>query len=113
VINPVNAAPELIRNDSKSGNNWLKIKLIGVKSTRNGIGARIKVTTEDGAQIEEVRSGSSYYSQNDLRVNFGVGKAAKVKSIEIKWLSGQIDTLSDVPVNQIIAIKEGIGVLKK
>ena len=113
VINNVNAAPELIRNDSKSGNNWLKIKLVGVKSNRGGIGARIKLTTEDGAQIEEVRSGSSYYSQNDMRVNFGVGKAAKIKSVEVRWPNGQVDTLNDQATNQIITLKEGIGLTGK
>jgi hypothetical protein len=113
VINNVNAAPELIRNDSKSGNNWLKIKLVGVKSNRGGIGARIKLTTEDGAQIEEVRSGSSYYSQNDMRVNFGVGKAAKIKSVEVRWPSGQVDTLNDLAANQIITLKEGNGLTGK
>ncbi|MGB7207800.1 MAG: CRTAC1 family protein [Pyrinomonadaceae bacterium] len=113
VINNVNAAPELIRNDSKSGNNWLKIKLVGVKSNRAGIGARIKLTTGDGAQIEEVRSGSSYYSQNDMRVNFGVGKAAKIKSVEVRWPSGQIDTLNDLAANQIITLKEGNGLTGK
>ena len=113
VINNVNAAPELIRNDSKSGNNWLKIKLVGVKSNRGGIGARIKLTTEDGAQIEEVRSGSSYYSQNDMRVNFGVGKAVKIKSVEVRWPSGQVDTLNDLAANQIITLKEGNGLTGK
>lgn len=111
VINNVNAVPELIRNDSKSQNNWLKIKLVGTKSNRNGIGARIKLTTADGSQIEEVRSGSSYYSQNDLRVNFGVGKATKIKSVEVRWTSGQVDTLSDIAVNQFITIKEGSGLV--
>jgi hypothetical protein len=113
VINNVNAAPELIRNDSKSGNNWLKIKLVGVKSNRTGIGARIKLTTEDGVQIEEVRSGSSYYSQNDMRVNFGVGKVVKIKSVEVRWPSGQIDTLNDLEANQIITLKEGNGLTGK
>lgn len=107
VINTVNASPELIRNDSRSGNNWLKIKLVGVKSNRNGIGARIKVTTADGTQTDEVRSGSSYYSQNDMRVNFGVGRAEKIQSVEVHWPSGQIDVLNEVVVNKLLVIKEG------
>lgn len=107
VINNVNAPPELIRNDSRSGNNWLKIKLVGVKSNRNGIGARIVVTTDDGRQTDEVRSGSSYYSQNDLRVNFGTGKLEKVQSVEVRWPSGQIDVLREVGVNKMLTIKEG------
>lgn len=107
VINNVNASPELIRNDSRSGNNWLRIKLVGVRSNRNGIGARIVVTTGDGRQIDEVRSGSSYYSQNDLRVNFGVGKVEKIQSVEVRWPSGQIDMLREVAVNKMLTLKEG------
>ena len=113
VINNVNAVPELLRNDSKSGNNWTKLRLVGVKSNRDGIGSRIKVTTADGSQIDEVRSGSSYYSNNDLRVNFGVGKNARIKQIEVRWPSGQIDVLNDLAVNQIITIKEGSGLVVK
>jgi hypothetical protein len=68
--------------------------------------------TADGTQIDEVRSGGSYYSQNDLRVHFGLGKAAKVKSIEIRWPSGQVDTLNDIAVNQLILVKEGTGIIR-
>jgi enediyne biosynthesis protein E4 len=112
LINPVNAAPELLRCESNTRNNWITIKTIGVKSNRDGIGARIKCSTADGSQIDEVRSGGSYYSQNDLRVHFGLGRNQKVKSIEIRWPSGQTDTLNDVAVNQFITIKEGVGLLK-
>jgi len=113
VINAVNAAPELIRNDSKSGNNWLKIKLVGAKSNRGGIGARVKITTGDGTQMDEVRSSNSYYSNNDSRLNFGIGTSKSVKTIEIRWSSGQVDTLREVAANQFIIIKEGVGLLSK
>lgn len=113
VINPVNAIPELIRNDAKSNNNWLKIKLVGVKSNRSGIGARIKVTTEDGTQMDEVRSSNSYYSHNDSRLNFGVGTSKTVKKVEVIWTSGQVDTINDVQVNQLVTIKEGVGLVGK
>jgi hypothetical protein len=83
-----------------------------VKSNRNGIGARIKCVTEDASQIEEVRSGGSYYSQNDLRVHFGLGKHSKVKTIEIRWPGGQVDTLSDIAADQFIYVKEGVGVVR-
>ncbi len=112
LINNVNALPELLRAESSTGNNWIKIKTVGVKSNRDGIGARIKCVTEDGSQIDEVRSGGSYYSQNDLRVHFGVGRNQKVKMIEIRWPSGQVDTLNDVAVNQLIHVKEGSGILR-
>ena len=113
VINVVNASPELIRNDSKSGNNWIKIKLIGVKTNREGIGARVKVITEDGTQTEEVRGSNSYYSANDKRLNFGVGNNKKIKTIEVRWSNGKVETLKDVDVNQFITIKEGEGLIGK
>jgi hypothetical protein len=112
LINPVNAVPELLHAESDNQNNWIKIKTIGVKSNRDGIGARIKCITADGSQIDEVRSGGSYYSQNDLRVHFGLGKYQKAKAIEIRWPSGQVDTLNDLAANQLIVVKEGSGVVK-
>ena len=63
-------------------------------------------------QIDEVRSGGSYISQNDLRVHFGLGKAEKVELLEIRWPSGQLDTLKDVKVNQLIYVKEGEGIVR-
>jgi hypothetical protein len=105
----VNATPELLRCDSSNQNNWITIKTIGVKSNRSGIGARIRCVTEDGTQIDEVRSGGSYYSQNDPRVHFGLSKRDKIKSLEIRWPSGQTDTLTDIAANQFITVKEGSG----
>jgi hypothetical protein len=111
VINPVNATPDLIRCDSATKNNWLTIKAIGTKSNRSGIGARVKIELEEENKIrslvDEVRSGGSYYSQNDLRVHFGLGNVTKVKSIEVVWPSGTVDKFSDVGSNKIITIKEG------
>ena len=112
LINPVNAFPELLRADSTTNNHWITISTVGVKSNRNGIGARIICTTADATQIDEVRSGGSYYSNNDRRVHFGVGKATILKSIEVRWPSGGTDTLRDVAADQILVIKEGIGVVK-
>lgn len=118
VINPVNDTPVLMRCDSTTNNNWLSLRTLGTKSNRSGIGARIKLEleTEDKKPrtlIDEVRSGGSYYSQNDLRVHFGLGKVANVKIIEVKWPSGAVDTLSDVAANQIIYVKEGSGIVKR
>src|SRR5262245_6378814 len=109
VINPVNDYPSLLRSDVKAGNNWIAVKIRGVKSNSSGIGARIKVVTDERAQIDEVRSGGSYYSQNDLCVHFGLGKATKIKSIEVRWPSGIVDTIGETPVNQKIYVKEGLG----
>ena len=111
VINPVNESPVLMRLDSPApkdgGNNWIAVKAIGTISNRSGIGARVTCITDDQTQFNEVRSGGSYYSQNDLRVHFGLGKAAKVKTIEIRWPSGKVSKLNDVAVNQVVIVKEG------
>src|SRR5215467_14216613 len=112
VINPVNDFPVLLRTDSATNNNWISIKLIGVKSNRDGVGARIRVVTDGKTQIDEVRSGGSYYSQNDMRVHFGLGKATKAQTIEARWPSGVVDTLTDVAAGQVVFIKEGVGQIK-
>ena len=112
VINPVNDFPVLLRTDSTANNNWISVKLIGVKSNRDGVGARIKVVTDGRTQIDDVRSGGSYYSQNDMRVHFGLGKATKAQTIEARWPSGAVDILNDVAAGQVIFIKEGAGQIK-
>jgi len=116
VVNTVNDFPQLLRCDSKLGSNWIKVRTIGTKSNRSGIGARLtcvsKIPGESKPhqQIDEVRSGGGYFSQNDLRVHFGLGKAEKVDSLEIRWPSGQVDTLKDIKANQVIYVKEGEGI---
>jgi hypothetical protein len=118
VVNPVNDYPQLLRCDSQTGNNWIKVRTIGVKSNRSGIGARVKcVTSVPGEakphqQIDEVRSGGGYFSQSDLRVHFGLGKAEKVELLEIRWPSGQVDKLKDVKPNQVVYVKEGEGIVR-
>ena len=115
-MNTVNDYPQLLRCDSKLDHNWIKIRTIGTKSNRSGIGARLICTTHpDGEtkphrQTEEVRSGGGYFSQNDLRVHFGLGKAEKVDVLEIRWPSGQVDSLKDIKANQLIFVKEGEGI---
>jgi hypothetical protein len=118
VVNTVNDYPQLLRCDSQTGNNWVKVRTIGTKSNRSGIGARLKCVTrvtgetKPHQQIDEVRSGGGYFSQSDLRVHFGIGKAEKIELIEIRWPSGQIDTLKDVKPNQVVYVKEGEGIVR-
>jgi hypothetical protein len=118
VVNTINGRPQLLRCDSRLSNNWIKVRTIGTKSNRSGIGARIKCVTHPAPdrkpheQIDEVRSGGSYISQNDLRVHFGLGQAEKVDLLEIRWPSGQIDTLKDITPNQLIFVKEGAGIFR-
>jgi hypothetical protein len=116
VVNTVNDYPQLLRCDSKLDHNWIKIRTIGTKSNRSGIGARLMCVTHPPGetkphqQIDEVRSGGGYFSQSDLRVHFGLGKAEKVDVLEIRWPSGQVDTVKDVKANQVVFVKEGEGI---
>jgi enediyne biosynthesis protein E4 len=118
VINCVNDVPRLVRCDSTLKHNWIKVRTIGTKSNRSGIGARLRCVaqipgeTKPHSQIDEVRSGGGYLSQSDLRVHFGIGKAEKVDLIEIKWPSGAVDTLKDIKPNQVIYVKEGEGIIR-
>jgi hypothetical protein len=118
VVNTVNGPPQLLRCDSSTPNNWLKIRTIGTKSNRSGIGARIRCVTHPAgeekphSQIDEVRSGGGYFSQNDLRVHFGVGKAEKIDLLEIRWPSGSVESFKDVKSNQLIYVKEGEGIIR-
>jgi len=112
VVNPVNDYPQLLRNDCRSGNHWLKVRTLGTRSNRSGIGARVKCVSGGHAQIDEVRSGGSYASQSDLRVHFGLGSAAKADRLEVHWPSGHVDVLQDVPAGQVIYVEEGKGKVK-
>jgi enediyne biosynthesis protein E4 len=118
VVNTVNDFPQLLRCDSRTGNNWLKVKTIGTRSNRSGIGARLRCVTHPPGeskphqQIDEVRSGGSYISQNDLRVHFGIGKAEKVDLLEIRWPSGAVDALKGIQANQMIVVKEGQSIIR-
>ena len=101
---------DLLRNDGGSGNNAIVIRLIGTTSNRDGIGARVKVAAGGVTQMREVKAGSSYLSQNDLRVHVGVGKATQIERIEVRWSNGQSETISATMVNQIVTVTEGKGI---
>ena len=105
----LNQKPVLLRNDGGSENNWLKIKTVGVKSNRDGIGARIKVVTRSHTQIREVQAGSSYLSGHDLRLIFGLGADTEARKVKITWPSGLEQTLTAVEANQFLIITEGVG----
>jgi hypothetical protein len=113
VVNDLDGAPSLLRNDGGNANNCLLIKTVGVRSNRDGIGARVKVVSGDLIQVDEVRSGASYISHNDLRLHFGLEKRAKVDLIEIRWPSGAVEKVENPGVNKILVIKEGKGVVEQ
>jgi hypothetical protein len=113
VVNDLDGVPMLLRNDGGNANNSVIIKTVGVKSNRDGIGARVKVVAGDLTQMDEVRSGDSYLSQSDLRLHFGFEKRTKIDLIEVRWPSGVVDRVTDASVNKILTIKEGQGLVEK
>jgi hypothetical protein len=107
-----NGPARLIRNDGGNQNNLLRIKTVGTSSNRDGIGAKITLKLSDKEKLwNVVKTGSSYCSQSEVPVTFGLGKAEKVLSVEIHWPSGRTDTLSDVAANQFIVVQEGKGMI--
>jgi len=113
VVNNLDGPPTLLRNDVANGHARITIKCVGVKSNRSAIGTRVKVTSSGRSQIAEVTSGSSYYSQSDFRLHFGLGRATKVETIELSWPSGLRQELRDLPVDQAFVIREGEGVVSR
>ena len=107
VTTSLNEPAELLRNESSTDHHWLAIRLIGVKSNRDGIGAKIKLTAADGrVQFNHVTSSVGYASSSDLRAHFGLGKDAKVKEIEIRWPSGVARKLKEVAVDRLLTVTE-------
>jgi hypothetical protein len=101
-------APSLLVNQMSYPNQWIAIKTVGTKSNRDGIGARITVKAGGRVHVDEVRSGSSYSSSNDMRVHFGLGPATKIDSLEVRWPSGLIESF-DAKADAINTVKEGTG----
>jgi hypothetical protein len=105
----MNEPPSLLRNETKNGNRWLKVKLVGTQSNRAGIGATVIVTVEGRRQAQAVLSQSSYYSHDDLRLHFGLGTARVAEKVEVRWPSGGVDVVRDVAPNRLLTIGEGHG----
>jgi hypothetical protein len=111
VVNDLDGSPQLLRNDGGNRNNSVLIKVVGVRSNRDGIGARVKVVSGNLVQIDAVRSGGSYLSQNDLRLHFGLEKQIKIDLVEVRWPSGVIDRVGNLNTNKLLTIKEGKGLV--
>ncbi len=109
VITNLNAAPSLLVNQVRNSNHWIAIRTVGTKSNRDGIGARISVKAGARTWVDEVRSGSSYNSSSDMRVHFGLGSAAKVDSVQVRWPSGLVERFDNLPADSIQILKEGSG----
>ncbi len=111
VVADLDGSPQVLRNDGGNANNSVLIKTVGVKTNRDGIGASVKIVSGDLTQIDEVRSGGSYLSQNDLRLHFGLEKRTKIDRIEVRWPSGIVDKITNANVNKILTVKEGQGLV--
>ena len=101
---------DVLRNNAARDRHALEIRVVGVRSNRNGIGARVTITAQGRTQMREVKSGSSYLGQNDLRVHFGLGDATRVERIDVRWPAGDVETIRDVAADQIVTVTEGKGI---
>jgi len=113
VITNMNAGPSLLVNQIRSANHWIGLRMVGTKSNRDGIGAKVMVKAGSRVLVNEVRSGSSYDSNNDMRLHFGLGAASKVEWVQVRWPSGLNEQFDNVPVDAIQTLKEGSGVAMK
>lgn len=110
VVNNINDRPSMLRNQAPSSNSWLLIKLVGTRTNKSAIGSRVIVSNREQRQMQEVRSGGSFCSQNDLRLHFGLGPKVQSVRVEVSWLGGAAEVLESVPANHLVTIEEGKGV---
>ena len=113
VINNISDYPMLLVNLAANTNHWLCLRLVGKQSNRDGIGARVTVQGESRSWVDEVRSGSSYDSSNDLRLHFGLGKESHVKAIDIRWPNGNSEEFPGGNIDRCVTLTEGSGTPQK
>jgi hypothetical protein len=108
----------MLRNNAGRERHALVVRAAGVRSpsaplrasNSDGIGARVTITAQGRTQMREVKSGSSYLGQNDLRVHFGLGDATRVERVDVRWPNGQVETIRDVPADQVVTVTQGRGI---
>lgn len=113
VVGDIDGAPMILRNHGVAGRHWVSFELTGTKSNRLALNARIKIVAGGMTQTDEIHSGGSYLSQNDLRVHFGLGTASQIESVEIRWPSGQVDLLKGVAVDRFYSVVEKEGIVSR
>jgi len=99
--------PTILRNDSTSKGHWLDVRLRGVKTNRDGVGAHVKVAAGDLSLIDEVHSGRAYQSHYGMRLHFGLGDKKKVDRIEVRWIGGGVDVIENIEADRFVTITEG------
>jgi len=113
IVEDLDGPPMLLHNQGAPANHWVSFELAGTKSNRLAIGARLKIVAGGLIQTEEVRSGGGYLSQHDLRVHFGLGSQTKIDSVEIRWPSGNVETLRSLAPDKFYAVLEGSGIVDR
>jgi enediyne biosynthesis protein E4 len=103
---------DLLRNDG-AGGHALLVRLVGTQSNRDGIGVRLRLTAGGRTQLREVKAGSSYLGQNDVRQHFGLGDVTRAERLEVRWPSGRVDVVPDPPVDVILSVREGSGIVDR
>jgi hypothetical protein len=111
VVSDLDGAPVILKNHGIAGRHWVSFELAGVKTNRLAIGARLTILAGGITQTEEIHSGGSYLSQNDLRVHFGLGTADKIDSLEVRWPGWTTEVVKDLAVDRFYAVLEGKGIV--
>ena len=109
VVNNVNDVPDLFRLDRRTPAHWLSVALIGKTSNRNAIGARLRLTAAGRTHVDQVRGGGSYYAQNDFRLHFGLGPAAAIERVEVRWPNGLEEVWTNLGADRLLTFVEGTG----
>jgi hypothetical protein len=113
IVEDLDGAPMLLHNNGIPGTHWVSFELAGTKSNRLALGAKVKVVAGGMTQTEEVRSGGGYLSQLDLRLHFGLAQATKIDSVEVRWPSGKVETLTNLQPDKFYSVLEGSGVVDR
>ena len=111
VVENIDGLPMVLHNESAGSAHWITFQLVGTRSNRLALGAKVRVVAGSLSQIDEVRSGGSYLSQNDLRLHFGLGAADRVDRVEVRWPSGSTQTLQNLGSDRFYIVKEGEGIV--
>jgi len=109
VVNNMGGQPMLLVNQARNSNHWLGVITRGTKSNRDGIGAKVTVVVADRKYLQEVRSGSSYISNNDMRLHFGLGSSTELSRIEVRWPNGNSESFRGGKVDRFVTLTEGQG----
>jgi len=111
VVSNVGATADVLQNEGGNRGNSILVRTVGTRGNRDGIGARLKLSVGGKTLVRDVRAGSSYLAQNDLRVHFGLGKAQKADRMEIHWPGGPVEVIENIEANQILTVRQGEGVV--